>query len=121
MWRKSISLLIVLSALAATGPAWADRDHFHGGHRGHGSVHFYFGPPVFDPWYYGPPPYYYPPHVIIVPSSPPVYIEKTPEQAAPSLPSGYWYYCSNPKGYYPYVKECPGGWQQVAPQPPPQP
>ena len=33
----------------------------------------------------------------------------------------YWYYCQNPQGYYPYVGECPDGWQQVAPQPPPTP
>jgi hypothetical protein len=31
----------------------------------------------------------------------------------------YWYYCQNPQGYYPYVSECPGGWQAVSPQPPP--
>ncbi|MDD4915607.1 MAG: hypothetical protein PHW13_11305, partial [Methylococcales bacterium] len=32
-------------------------------------------------------------------------------------PPGYWYYCRNPEGYYPYVKECPQGWQQVSPTP----
>lgn len=30
----------------------------------------------------------------------------------------YWYYCANPEGYYPYVKQCPGGWQRVIPTPP---
>ena len=28
----------------------------------------------------------------------------------------YWYYCSDLKTYYPYVKNCPSGWQQVVPQ-----
>ncbi|MCC7049715.1 MAG: hypothetical protein IT562_23605 [Alphaproteobacteria bacterium] len=38
---------------------------------------------------------------------------------APSAPpgQGYYYYCQNPAGYYPYVADCPGGWQAV---PPPQ-
>jgi len=25
----------------------------------------------------------------------------------------YWYYCSNPAGYYPYVSQCNTGWQTV--------
>jgi hypothetical protein len=28
-------------------------------------------------------------------------------------PSGYWYYCQNPAGYYPYVTQCTVGWQAV--------
>jgi hypothetical protein len=31
--------------------------------------------------------------------------------------ANYWHYCRNPEGYYPYVKNCPDGWLQVAPQP----
>jgi tetratricopeptide (TPR) repeat protein len=31
--------------------------------------------------------------------------------------AGYWYYCNNPAGYYPYIKTCPNGWQQVPPKP----
>ena len=34
--------------------------------------------------------------------------------------SDYWYYCRESEGYYPYVKDCPSDWVQVAPQPPPQ-
>jgi len=33
--------------------------------------------------------------------------------------SGYWYYCGNPAGYYPYVRSCRGPWEPVTPQPPP--
>lgn len=56
------------------------------------------------------------PSAVIVPSAPPVYIQRetvTPVQQQ----TNYWHYCQNPDGYYPYVKQCPGGWLQVAPQP----
>ena len=56
---------------------------------------------------------YYPPYV--VQQQPQVYVEQP--QAQPSQPSGYWYYCSDSRAYYPYVKECASGWQRVAPQP----
>jgi hypothetical protein len=26
---------------------------------------------------------------------------------------GVWYHCSKPEGYYPYVRDCSGGWEQV--------
>jgi len=38
-------------------------------------------------------------------------------QAATESQTNYWHYCSNPEGYYPYVKKCPDGWLPVAPQP----
>ena len=47
---------------------------------------------------------------------PPVYTER--QEVAPEA-QGYWYYCAATRGYYPYVKECPGGWQKVPPAPPP--
>jgi hypothetical protein len=34
---------------------------------------------------------------------------------APLQPPAYWYYCQDPQGYYPYTRECPGGWMTVAP------
>jgi hypothetical protein len=88
-------------------------------HRGRIGV--YIGP---GPWYYGPPPYaYYPPYpyyppVVTVPSAPPTYIQQG--EAEPAPPLSYWYYCEQPQGYYPYVKQCPGGWQKVPSQPPAQ-
>lgn len=30
----------------------------------------------------------------------------------------WWYYCTQPAGYYPYVQQCPAGWIQVSPRPP---
>jgi hypothetical protein len=119
-----------------------------GGYHGHGGGHYYYrggyyghggywgrgypgvgfgiylgGPAWWGPGYYYPPSYYaYPPAVVTVPASPPVYIERGEAQSAPAPDQGsqnWWYYCANPSGYYPYVKQCPGGWQRVAPQPPP--
>ncbi len=69
-------------------------------------------------WYYYVAPIYpypspYVPGTVIVesPEPPPA----PPTQPAPQ----YWYHCSAPEGYYPYVPECPGGWHRVAATPPP--
>jgi hypothetical protein len=48
---------------------------------------------------------------------PTTYIEQPAPQAQQQAPTGYWYYCADPGAYYPYIKECPAGWQRVAPQP----
>ncbi len=50
----------------------------------------------------------------------PVIIQQQPEEMyiQPEEPS-YWYFCTNPKGYYPYVNHCPSGWMKVVPTPPP--
>jgi hypothetical protein len=48
-----------------------------------------------------------------------VYVERADEDTAPAGEQpGYWYYCEDPKGYYPYVESCPQGWRRVAPTPP---
>jgi hypothetical protein len=91
----------------------------------------YYGRPYWGGGYYGslyfPGPYLYPsavvapyydaPSVVVVPAQPQVYIEQgaAVEQAPES--SQYWYYCRETRNYYPYVKECPGGWQKVPPRP----
>jgi hypothetical protein len=84
---------------------------------------FYYGYPpyyAYSPYYpypsYAYPPYYYP-QLAVAPVSPPTYVEQGGAQPAPAQPPGFWYYCGGSNGYYPYVKECPGGWQQVAPLP----
>ncbi len=77
---------------------------------------YYYGGPSF---YYSPPPYYYSAPVIV--EQPPVYVERgTNEPAAPATQPaspGDWYFCTDPEGYYPYVKQCPGGWRKVPAQP----
>lgn len=69
---------------------------------------YYFG----YPWSY--PQYYYPP-AVAAPVAPPVYIERND---APQSAAYWWYYCAGPQAYYPYVTQCPGGWQRVSPVPP---
>ena len=103
---KKLLLLLVL-ALAAMGVAEtaSARGGFHGG--------VYIGGPVWGPGWgpgYYPPPYYYPPPVYVQPVAPlppPVYVEQQNDD--------FWYYCAQPKAYYPYVKECPAGWMKVVP------
>lgn len=92
---------------------------FYGyGGYGYGGYGYGYGYPFYYSPYYYPPAYAYPP-TVIAPSAPPVYIQQ--EQPQPVQPqSNYWYHCQDPEGYYPYVKDCPGGWLPVAPQPPAQ-
>ena len=55
-------------------------------------------------------PYYLSPPVVIE-QQPPIYVQPEAQTHQPY----YWYYCQNPQGYYPYVKNCPGGWMKVVP------
>ncbi len=62
-------------------------------------------------WYFYPAPVYpypnpYEPPVITVPPA-------QPAAPPPPPPTQYWYFCEAPRGYYPYVAACPGGWKQV--------
>jgi len=41
--------------------------------------------------------------------------------AATDARAGYWYYCTDPAGYYPYVQSCNQGWVAVIPQAPSDP
>jgi hypothetical protein len=76
------------------------------------------GLPFWYPYAY-PYPYPYPYPVysppVVVQSPPPVYVQREPAPPAP-VPAQYWYYCQASQTYYPYVRECPGGWLQVVPQ-----
>ena len=112
--RRAVFLILLL--LSGTGAVWADRRH-----------HTHFGvilAPTWGPRYF-PPPYYYPPYAVypplVVERAPSVYIEQ-PQAALPpatQLPqTQYWYFCKAMQAYYPYVKECPGGWQKILPTPP---
>jgi hypothetical protein len=99
-----LSLVLTSSALYARGP----RVYIGG----------YFGFPYYPYPYSYPPyayPYYYPP-VYAYPSYPYAYAQP-PVYSAPEQPY-YWYYCQDPQGYYPYVKNCPAGWIKVIPTPP---
>ncbi|MCM0082837.1 hypothetical protein L4X63_14675 [Geomonas sp. Red32] len=101
----------------ARGGGFRGGGYHHGGHFGGGV--FIGGPWFWDPFFYPFYPYYaYPyyssPSVIIQQQQPQEYIM---QPSAPEQPQGYWYYCKESNGYYPYVKRCPGGWMRVAPTP----
>lgn len=109
--RKLLAVLLALLVLGAASEAMAH------GPRVRWSVHV--GSPIWGPtwgpmwgpaWY--PPPYYPPQVIVLPPPPPPVYIEQVEPPA-----QSYWYYCKSGKAYYPYVRECPEGWQKVLPQP----
>ena len=137
------TFVLVLFGTLASGSAMAQhRGYGHG--YGHSYGHSYgrgygyggnvgfgisLGFPIYAPGYYSAPyygyPYEYPAPVYAYPpavagySSPPVYVEQGVAQAAPapSQAQGDWYYCAASRTYYPYVRECPAGWQRVPAQP----
>jgi hypothetical protein len=109
-------LVLMLSCFIA-GNAWAGPRGWPYHHHPRSSVQLGvhigvplgYPPPVYWPYVYAPPVV----PIVVVPQ-PPVYVE---QPRTPLLEPGYWYYCHEAQAYYPYVKQCPGGWQQIAPQP----
>jgi hypothetical protein len=94
------------------GAPWGAHAPWHGYYRGWGPGIYWGGPVVVGlPWFpFG----YYP--------SPPAVIQQTPVYVQPQQQEDayYWYYCENPKGYYPYINNCPAGWMKVVPNANPQ-
>lgn len=106
------ALLLLLGMPAITSAA----PHVHVG------VGVYYGPhayyrPYYRPYYgyYGPAYYYGPGYYYAPPAT--VYAE--PETTVVQAPANYWYYCASSKAYYPYVTNCPSGWEAVPAQAPP--
>ena len=66
----------------------------------------YYNTPTAGPGYSATPAYYSPPQAASY------YAPASPQ------PQGEWYYCADSNSYYPYVRDCPGGWQRVPAQPP---
>ena len=86
--------------------------HGHGWHGGwHGHYYGWYGPR------WGAYPYYYYPCYVYADPSLIYASDPVPDSAEPQ--QSFWYYCRDPKGYYPYVTNCPEGWVQVVPIPPP--
>jgi hypothetical protein len=96
---------------------------FHGGGFHGGGAHWGYGLGLglgYGPGYYGYGMPYYPypyPPVIAATSSPPVYVQQEVVPPASETQVNYWYFCKNTNSYYPYVKECSSGWEQVSPRP----
>ena len=142
-----VFLLLAFGAMAS-GPAMAQRYGHGHGHGGNVRFGITLGLPLFGLGYYpgpyssypayaypapayaypGPayaypgPAYAYPgpayayPGPAAAPSA--AYIEQGVPQAAPAQPQADWYYCADSESYYPYVRDCPAGWQRVPAQPP---
>jgi hypothetical protein len=131
--KVKVLLAVLLLGAMASESALAQHRRFYGPRVG-----FYVGAPLlayslYRPYYYAPyyyPPYYYPPVAVAPPAT---YVEQPqqapfyPQTQAPQYqhespqagpqPGNMWYFCNESKAYYPYVKTCPAGWQQVTPQP----
>jgi hypothetical protein len=122
--QSILAVTMALIAMVASGPAMAQH------HRGGGvRVGVHFGLPLYWPGYYAAPYYPYPayaypgyayPAPAYVYAQPPVYVERGGGHTAiaPAQPQGDWYFCAQSNSYYPYVRECAGGWQRVPSQPP---
>ena len=110
-----VAALALLLAAVSPGQAFRGGHGGHGGHFGRGghvNVGFFVGGPFWGPGWWGPyyPSYpYYAPQTVVV-QQPVTYSQQTPEQ-------NYWYFCRDPEGYFPYVRNCPNGWLKVVPYP----
>jgi hypothetical protein len=62
-------------------------------------------------------PYAYAPLVVNAAPAPQVFVQQDAAAAAAAADS-YWYYCTQPAGYFPYVKDCTQAWMKVVPQVP---
>jgi hypothetical protein len=112
-------LVAVFLILSSALPSQADWRGGHGRVSVRGSI--WVGPGWWGPWgypysypYY---PYYYPYYAeppVVIERQTPVYVQPNQQQEE----SDYWYYCTKPQGYYPYIKKCPGGWLKVVPSVP---
>ena len=111
--KKGVWLILVavILVIASALPSQADWRGGHGGSHFRGGI--WIGPGWWGPPYY---PYYYPYYAeppVIIERQAPVYVQPNQQQE-----QDYWYYCTKPQGYYPYIKKCTGGWLKVVPSAP---
>jgi hypothetical protein len=109
VFRSVQKFLAVLAAALCSAPALADSRIVFGLHFG---VPAYWPAPHYYPprpyyYYYPPAPFYAPPPVVQAPTPYAGYAPPPAEQVHA------WYYCADSRAYYPYVRECPGGWERV--------
>jgi len=93
---------------------------------------YYYGAPYYygSPYYYGyGAPVYYDDYYAPAARTSPQYVERSDVEAAPppqqqqqqqqQPQQTWWYWCQSSEKYWPYVKECTGGFQRVPAQPTP--
>ncbi len=113
-WKVVLALFILtLFVLGGISPgeAWHRRHH-------HNYPYYPFYPQPFVPFApFGGPVFIEPPYPVYPTYAPPFAVDPPIQAPQPQ----YWYYCktSNPPGYFPYIRECPGGWTQEVPRPSP--
>src|SRR5450631_1628191 len=126
MTKTMFKVFVVTVLILSTNfPASADRHGGYGGRGGRGGhgggdgVGLLLLPAIIAaeilalPFRY---PHYVEPPPVVVREQPPAYIPP-PQTVAPV--HNYWYYCQNPQGYYPNVRQCTHQWMRVVPTPPP--
>lgn len=123
--RIIIATLVVLLVGSMPGTNADARRSGYGGHGGggygpHVGIGLWLGPGWWPGWWG---PHYYPSYYYPYYQEPPIVIQQQPEEYEQPAPQEgqpvYWYFCKEPQGYYPYVKQCPSGWMKVVPTPPP--
>lgn len=119
--KKTTTLILAISlALGTAGTAQADWGR-HGGYGGHGGHRQHY-----DGSHRGGHGWAGPAAILAITglaigaaaysqaNAAPVYV--APARAyQPPPESGNWYYCQSYGQYYPYVRDCPEGWQTVMP------
>ncbi len=122
-YLKLVPLCLLLVWGAGVSSSALAQRHWHG-HGWGGGPHWgiSIGVPLYWPGFYPgyyPYPYAYPGPIYTYPAPSAEYVERGVPQAAPAQPrEESYYYCADSKSYYPYVRECPSGWQRVPVQPP---
>lgn len=117
--KVAFTAVLALLALSTVSPPVEAHGRIRGGIVLHFGLPWYWWPRYYDPgWYYYPPPTY---PVTVIERGPITYIERGDVAEDDALqaraPTYWWYWCAEARKYYPYVKDCPGGWRRVPPQP----
>jgi hypothetical protein len=119
VFRSMPGLLALLAATLFSAPALADSRIVFGLHFGvpapWPAPYYYYPSRPYYRYYEYPAPIHYPPPVAAAPVP---YSGYAPPPAAEPFDSWY-FYCAGSRSYYPYVRECPGGWERVPTAPSP--
>lgn len=112
-WALAFLLIAALAVVATPAEAYHRSYHYGWPYGPHGLFGPHWSPYVlpFGP-YYGYPytaPYAVVPQPQVVIQPPTTYTQQQPAQQ-------FWYYCTKPPGFYPYVSECAVPWLEVVPQ-----